>query len=43
MYEIACESCGVVAVHETRIGAEGQAERHIDQTSHECSIVILDS
>jgi reverse gyrase len=43
MYEITCEDCGVVDVHETRSGAEGRAERHIDQTNHECDIVILDS
>lgn len=40
MYEITCEACGVVDVHESREGAEGRAQRHIDQTSHECEITV---
>lgn len=41
MYEVDCESCGGVDVHESREGAEGRAEQHIDKTGHDCSIDIV--
>lgn len=41
MYEVNCESCGEVDVHETREGAQGRAERHIDQTDHNCDIGVV--
>jgi hypothetical protein len=41
MYEIACEECGWIGVHASRTGAEGQAERHIDETGHGCEITPM--
>ncbi|MFT4921474.1 MAG: hypothetical protein ACI8XM_000671 [Haloarculaceae archaeon] len=40
MYEVTCDTCGLVDVHETREGAEGHASSHIDQTSHDCDIAV---
>jgi hypothetical protein len=41
MYEVACESCGEVDVHESREGAEGRAQRHIEQTGHDCDVGVV--
>lgn len=41
MYEVACDSCGEVDIHESREGAEGRAEQHIRQTEHDCSIDVV--
>jgi hypothetical protein len=41
LYEVACESCDGVGVHESREGAEGRAERHVDLTGHDCDIVVV--
>lgn len=41
MYQVACESCGEVDVHETRSGAESRALSHINQTGHDCDIDVV--
>jgi len=41
LYEVACEICDDVGVHESREGAEGRAERHIERTGHDCEITVM--
>lgn len=41
MYRIQCESCGQIAFHPSRIGAESRAESHIDETDHDCVIEAM--
>jgi hypothetical protein len=43
MYEIACQSCGRVGFHLSRVGAESIAERHVDETSHDCEVRPMDA
>ena len=38
MYEIICETCSEFGFHPSRIGAESRAERHSDETGHDCRI-----
>ncbi len=38
MYEIQCEACGTIGFHASRVGAESQAERHADESGHECYV-----
>jgi hypothetical protein len=42
LYRVVCEECSGVAVHEKREGAEGHARRHIEETSHDCDIAVMD-
>jgi len=42
LYRVVCEEFISVALHEKREGAEGHARRHIDDTSHDCEIAIMD-
>lgn len=42
MYEIDCEECGHVGFHPSRLGAEYQAESHLDETDHIVSVRSLD-
>jgi hypothetical protein len=42
MYEIACDRCGRVGFHPSRIGAESRAETHSAATGHGCSIEPLE-
>jgi hypothetical protein len=39
MYEIQCAECGTIGFHASRVGAESQAERHADETGHDCEVV----
>jgi hypothetical protein len=41
MYEIQCETCGMVGFHASRIGAESRAEGHVDETGHDCDVVVM--
>lgn len=41
MYEIQCGTCGKVGFHPSRIGAECRAEGHIDETGHDCDVVVM--
>jgi hypothetical protein len=41
LYEVTCRDCDDVGVHESRAGAEGKAERHVDLTGHDCEIGVL--
>lgn len=41
MYEIDCEDCGRVGFHPSRTAAESRAERHQDETDHECAVVTM--
>jgi len=41
LYEVTCEACDDVGVHESREGAEGRAERHIERTGHDCRIIVM--
>ncbi len=43
MYEIHCETCGQIGFHASRVGAESQAERHSDETGHECRVEAMDA
>lgn len=38
MYEIRCDQCGRVGFHPSGVGAETRAERHADETGHQCRI-----
>jgi len=38
MYEIQCETCGRVGFHPSRVGAESRAERHVEETGHDCAV-----
>lgn len=38
MYEIACENCGQVGFHPSRVGAESRAATHIERTGHDCAV-----
>jgi len=38
MYEIDCDDCGRIGFHPSRVGAESQAERHVDETGHACEV-----
>jgi hypothetical protein len=40
LYQVDCETCDAVGVHESRSGAEGRAERHVDRTGHDCEITV---
>jgi hypothetical protein len=40
MYEIDCDTCGRVGIHLSRTGAESLAERHTDNTGHDCDVVV---
>lgn len=42
MYEIICESCGMVGFHASRTGAEGRAEAHTEETGHATDVVVMD-
>lgn len=41
MYEITCTDCGRVGFHPSRIGARSRAERHVDETDHDCDVVPM--
>ena len=41
LYRVVCEECSGVGVHEKREGAEGLAQRHIDETDHDCEIAVM--
>lgn len=41
MYQITCESCGEIGIHASRTGAEGRAERHAEETGHECDVEVI--
>jgi len=41
MYEIHCTDCGTVGFHASRVGAESQAERHADETGHDCHVEAM--
>lgn len=43
MYEITCEACGRINFHLSRTGAEAIAERHVDETGHECRVVATET
>lgn len=43
MYEIACDRCGDVGFHPSRIGAESRAERHASETGHRCRVEVMES
>lgn len=38
MYEIQCETCGQLGVHESREGAQSRAEQHANRTDHSCYV-----
>lgn len=42
MYEIVCDSCGSIGIHPSRLGAEGRAERHVEETGHDCDVEVMD-
>lgn len=42
MYEVTCETCGQIAVHERRSGVESRAKQHMERTDHSCTIKVLD-
>jgi hypothetical protein len=42
MYEIACETCGKVGFHPSRIGAESRAQRHAEETSHRPTVETME-
>ena len=41
MYEITCDNCGRVSIHLSRTGAESLAERHTDETGHDCGVSVM--
>jgi uncharacterized OB-fold protein len=41
MYEIACEECGRIGFHPSRVAAESRAETHIDEQGHEVSVLEM--
>lgn len=41
MYEIVCDSCGSIGIHPSRLGAEGRAERHVEETGHDCDVEVM--
>ena len=41
MYEIACEKCGRIGFHPSRVAAESRAETHINETSHSVSVLKM--
>lgn len=43
MYEITCESCGKIGFHPSRVAAESRAETHVNESSHDVSIVEMQS
>jgi len=38
MYEITCHDCGRIGFHASRVGAESWAERHVEDTGHDCDV-----
>jgi len=43
MYEIDCPECGRVGFHLSRTGAEYVAEKHVEETDHDCSIQPMEA
>jgi len=41
MYEIACEECGRIGFHPSRVAAESRAETHMDESEHSVSVLEM--
>jgi len=41
MYEIACEECGKIGFHPSRVAAESRAETHMNEKGHSVSVIEM--